>query len=153
MATDKNVSSNLSSLESILESYLVDKAPFQLPANAKDLIVTLAPWLIIIFSFMSLPVILSLIGINNMTGSWMMRYGYGIGSTWWIATLLLAVAVVLQLLGIKGLFARTMQGWKYVFYAQLVSIVSSILYGNIIGALIGGLLGLYILFQVKELYS
>lgn len=152
MATSKN-SSNLNALETTLEEYLVDKAPFQIPTNIKEVIVSFAPWVIIITSILSVPAILSLIGVNNMMGPWMMRYGYGIGSTWWMGTLFLAIAVGLQLLGLNGLFARTMQGWKYVFYAQLASLVSTILYGNIPGALIGGLIGFYILFQVKEMYK
>jgi hypothetical protein len=39
-----------------------------------------------------------------------------------------------------------------VVYAELLSIVYSLLSGSIVGALIGGLIGLYILFQIRGLY-
>lgn len=158
MATQKNdMSSNLSSLEATLEEYLVDKAPFQLPKNIKELIVSFAPWLIIIFLVLSLPAVFSIIGFSSMMGPYMMggmmRYGYHFGPLWWVSMALIVVSVVFEALAIKGLFAKTMQGWKYVFYAQLISIVAMLFQGNLPGAVLGGLIGLYILFQVKEMYT
>ena len=39
-----------------------------------------------------------------------------------------------------------------LFYAQLVGIVYNVLTGNVVGGLLFGLIGLYILFQVRTLY-
>lgn len=152
----KNTSgiSSLNQLEETLETYLVDQAPFQIPKGGKEFIVMIAPWLVIIFGLMSLPAILTLIGIGNVMGPLTMSYGFhSVGSAWWISTLLFAVAVILEVLALPGLFARTMQGWRLVFYAQLVSIVSNLVVWNILGAIIGGVVGMYILFQVREMYK
>jgi hypothetical protein len=58
-----------------------------------------------------------------------------------------------MVLALPGLFARKMSGWTLMFYAQIVSAVSSILAGSILGGLIGALISLYILFQVRVLYK
>jgi len=46
-----------------------------------------------------------------------------------------------------------MSGWNLLFYAQLVSLASSLVTGSIIGGLVGALISLYILFQVRPLYK
>lgn|GEM_PF-5242402 len=43
-------------------------------------------------------------------------------------------------------------GWAYVFYAGLLGFVANLLDGGIVGALIGFILSMYLLFQSKELY-
>lgn len=154
MAT-KNSSgmSTLNELETTLETYLVDKAPFQLPKDVKEIIVKIAPILVIIFVVLSIPAIIALFGLSAMLSPMMMGVTYTMGPIWWVSTALIAVSVVLEALSIPGLMARTMQGWKYVFYSQLVSLVATLVTGNILGAIISGLIGLYILFQVKEMYK
>jgi len=151
MATQQGT---LSSLEATLQEYLVDKAPFQIPQGGRDFIVTVAPWLIIISSVLALPAIFALFGFSGMMGPTMMRYGNTlIGPLWYASLALMTVAVVLDVMALPGLFARTMQGWRYVFYAQIVSIISSLLQYNLVGAIIGGLIGFYVLFQVKSMYK
>jgi hypothetical protein len=54
---------------------------------------------------------------------------------------------------LPGLFARKMSGWKLAFYARLASIVYGLLSYAIIGAIVGGLISLYVLFQIREKYS
>ena len=88
-----------------------------------------------------------------MLSPMMMGVTYAMGPIWWVSTALLAVAVILEAMAIPGLMARTMQGWRYMFYAQLVSLVSTLVTGNILGVIISGVIGLYILFQVKEMYK
>ena len=46
-----------------------------------------------------------------------------------------------------------MSGWTLAFYSELVIIVSQLLSGNSLSALIGGLIGLYLLFQIRPLYQ
>ena len=40
-----------------------------------------------------------------------------------------------------------------LFYGELVSIATSVLQGAFVSAIIGGLIGLYILFQLRSLYK
>lgn len=54
---------------------------------------------------------------------------------------------------LPGLFAHKMQGWRLIFYSRLLSIVSLLLSGLVVNAIVSGLISLYILFQVRALYE
>ena len=133
-----------------LDYYLVKKAPFQLPDNAKEWIVKYAPWIAVVLLVLALPPILFVLGI----GSILLPFGgYAYASSYSFFTILLIVELGLDIAALPGLFARKMQGWRYIFYARVIAIVSGLLTGNVVGALVGGLIGLYILFQVRPLYE
>jgi hypothetical protein len=138
-----------------LDYYLVKKAPFQIPDPVREWLVKFGPWITVVLLALSLPLIFVVLGLGTMlmpfagTGY---AYGYGYGG-YWVATLGLLVHVGLMVLALPGLFARKMSGWTWLFYAQVVSAVTSILAGSILGALVGALISFYILFQVRSLYK
>jgi hypothetical protein len=152
---NKNV---LAQFEAFLNEYMVKKAPFALPVGAKEFIVKVAPYLIIIFAILALPLILAAIGLSSVLAPFAMlgAYGYGIG---WgysaIITLVITVIVfALEIMAVPGLFKRTKGGWRMLFYASIVSLIGSILsVGGIISGIIGAIIGWYILFQVKDMYK
>lgn len=136
-------------LVGFLDFYLVQKAPFQIPGEIREFLVKFGPWIALVLLVISLPALLVMLGI----GTALMPFGgvgYAAGFTY-LSVMLLA-QLVLQGLALPGLFARKMSGWKLIFYAQLIGIVFSLLSGSILSALIGGLIGLYILFQIRPLY-
>ena len=55
-------------------------------------------------------------------------------------------------MALPGLFTRKMSAWTLVFYSQLAGIAVSLLAGALFGAIVGGLIGLYLLFQIRALY-
>ena len=140
-------------LEAMLDEYMVKKAPFALPPELKEFIVKVSPYLIIIFAILTLPVILAAIGISAVLTPFAMMGGYtwGLGAIISLATAV--IALVIELMAVSGLFKRTRAGWRLVFYASLVSFIGNILSFNIVGGIIGAIIGWYILFQVKELYK
>jgi hypothetical protein len=132
-----------------LDFYLVKKAPIQLPYAAKEAIVRFGPWIAAVLLVLALPPILSLLGL----GALLVQFGgasYVAGLTYF--TLLVIVEIALEIAALPGLLARKMSGWRFVFYARIVAFVSSLLAGLIVSAVIGGLLSMYILFQVRPLY-
>lgn len=132
-----------------LDFYLVKKAPFQIPAEIKEFLVKFGPWIAIVLMLLSLPALLLILGIGAaLTPFGTPAYGVGFG---YLSVVLIA-QFVLMALALPGLFARKMSAWKLIFYSQLVGIVFSLLSGSILGALIGGLIGLYVLFQIRPLY-
>ncbi|MFA9262608.1 MAG: hypothetical protein ACEQSB_04615 [Undibacterium sp.] len=148
----KDVMGVVAQVEAFLDEYMVTKAPFQIPMNGKEILVKIAPYLVIIGAVLfalSLPALLGLgaltAGLGMMGGSW--------GYTVLVSLIAGAVSVVLELKALSGLFKRTQASWRLVYYATLVSFVGSVLSFNFIGAVIGGVIGWYILFQVKELYK
>jgi hypothetical protein len=156
-ATGDGLKGEVTKLESILEGYMVKKAPFQIPAEGKEFIAKISPYLIIIGAVMFIPALLALLGIGAvlspfamMGGGYGMMGGYG---AWSISLVFGVVAFALEIMALSGLFKRTKASWRLVYYATLVSLLGSIVSFNIIGGIIGAIISWYILFQVKELYK
>lgn len=140
-------------LEALLDRYMVKDAPFTLPLGLKEFIVTASPYLIIIVALMMLPVIAGVIGVATLSAPFAMMSGYGFGFSAIITLIAALIALVLQVMAIKGLFKRAHSAWRLVFYASIVSFVGSILALNIIGGIVSAIISWYILFQVKEFYK
>lgn len=145
-------------LESTLEEYLVKKAPFQLPDNVKEIIVKFAPYLAILGVVMGIPGVLALLGAGTilaplglvggmMTGRPFLGFGYI------VSVLFLGVMVLLEGLAIPGLFSRSKKAWTFLYWSALVGVVQNIVTFNVGGLIIGGLISMYFLFQVKEYYK
>jgi hypothetical protein len=158
MSTTKapDYKASMNQLESIFEEYLGKKAP-EMPDNIKETLVSFAPYLAIVCIVISLPAILAIFSLGAALGpfsalmgaSYMMSYGIG----YYVGVVGLIIAAVLNALAIQGLFKRSMGAWRLMYYSSLVSFVASVLQGSFGGAIIGGLIGLYILFQVKNKYK
>ena len=136
-----------------LDFYLVKKAPFQLPDGVKEAIVKYGPWIAVVLLVLSLPLLLLALGISAIAVP--LAAGTGqIGAALGFLTLpLLLVTLGLEVAALPGLFARKMMGWKLIFYARLISIAWSVLQLAIISAIVGGLISLYILMQIRPLYN
>ena len=145
-------------LETLLDEYMVKKAPFALPMSAKELIVKVAPYLTIIFAILTLPIIFAVLGFSAifvpfaMMGAMMGGYyGWGFGP---IVSLVVAViSLVVEVMAVPGLFKLTKGGWRLAFYATIIILIGSILSFNVIGGIIGAIISWYILFQVKDMYT
>ncbi len=148
---------SLAKLEETLDLYLAKKAP-SLPKNIKDAIVNFAPWITIILMVIAIPAVLLVLGLGALVAPFSVLLGpaaaASYGFTYLISTIILAVTIILELMAIPGLFARSKKGWRLVYYATLIGFVSNLFHPlNIIGSLISAIIGLYFLFQVKEYYK
>lgn len=149
----KDVHGLIRQLEAMLDEYMVKKAPFQLPMGLKEFIVKVSPYLIIIFAIMSLPLIFGAIGLSTALAPFAMMGGYGWGIAAIISLITTVIVLVMEVMAVPGLFKRTKSAWHLVFYATIVSLIGSILAFNIIGGILGAIIGWYILFQVKDMYK
>ena len=145
----------LAQLETTLELYFVKKAP-ALPTNIKEIIVKIAPYLTIISLVLTIPAILVLFGLGSVAT--MLAPMGGVQTvtglpTMWLGIVLLIPVVILEAMAIPGLFARKATGWRFMYWAQLVGVVSNLASLNIMGAIIGALIGFYFLFQIKSHYK
>lgn len=132
-------------LEKELEPIFTKQLP-PFPDNIKDLCVKIAPILAIIGVVFG--VLGTGLGVLFSPFAWFsgsVLYGIGI--------VFLVIMVVLNGLAIPGLFNQKMEGWKYMYYAQLVNIVYHLCTGTWISGLIGAFIGFWILFQIREKYS
>lgn len=141
--------------EGMLNEYFGKKAP-QLPKNIKDIIVNIAPYLAIISVVFMIPALFGLISLGGAATMMAPMGGPEAVRTlpnMWIGIILLIPVAVLELLAIPGLFGRKAVAWKYMYWAQIVSIISSLIELNIFGAILSFLIGFYILFQIKSYYK
>jgi len=150
--------SPLIQVEDTLELYLVKKAPFQLPTNIKEILVKFAPWVTLILVVLALPAIFAVVGLGAFAGVLTGIMGpfataqYAQGIT--LSIIILIITVLLQILAIPGLFAKSIKGWRMLFYASIVGLVGSVLNPlSIVSALVGTIIGLYFLFQIRSYYK
>lgn len=145
--------SALGQLESTLEEYLVKKAPFTLPDNIKEIIVKFAPWITLILLVLALPGILFVLGVGTFLMPVSYLGGVRAGAGFSIAMIFTVITLVLEVIALPGLFKRSIKAWRLIYYSSLVSAVGSLISFNLGALIIGTLISLYILFQVKEKYS
>lgn len=138
-------------LEDFLELYLVRKAP-AIPANWKETIVKIAPWLTLIVLILTLPLVLAVFGLGAVLAPFSFLGGITAGTNFLFTFALSGVSLVLEALAIPGLFKRERRAWNLVYYAALLGVAQNIVSFNLGGLVIGSLLSLYILFQIRELY-
>lgn len=152
MATSGDYKSYLNQLETVLDEYLVKKAP-ALPVGVKDFIVTVMPYLTIIFLIMALPIILALIGISAFVMPFSLVAGLGTGFSYIASIIVTVITVVLEVMALPGLFKKEKKSWTLLYYVALIGGVNSILSLNLWGLVIGTGISLYILFQIKSYYK
>jgi hypothetical protein len=142
----------LKSLEDFFQKYLVDKAPFHLPEKAKETIVKISPWISLILLIIALPILLAAFGVSLILAPAYLMATHSFGANFWIAWLFILATVVLEAMAISPLMKRQIRGWRFVYWGMLLSVVSNILNVSV-GGLVGNVIGLYILFQIKNKYQ
>lgn len=138
--------------EQQLETYFIDKAPFQIPASTKEAIVKYVPWINLVFMVLLLPVVLAVLGLGALFTPISFLGGIG-GGFAYILTLVFTIAIlVLRALALPGLFNRKRSGWVFSYYGDLINIILNILSFSIIGLLFD-VVFLFVLFQVRSYYK
>lgn len=137
--------SQLKLLEVQLAPLFTIRAPFQLPETWREGIVKYSPWVMLIF----VPLSLLAIGLGTIASIFSMFTFNFFGA---LALLLSIISMILDLLAIKPLFDRKRIGWNLIFYAWLISMLSSLISFSIVGLALGFLIGGFILFQVRDKY-
>lgn len=142
----------MNQLENFLDLYLVKKAPYTIPMRAREKIVAFVPWIDLILVIMFLPILVALLGLNFMSFGapvWLMNsHVYG----WGVSTIVAFIPFILEIISLPGLFKRKPYAWKLMMYSSLIIIIENVVFFSI-GGVLGGIIGLYILFQVKEYYK
>ena len=124
-----------------------------LPKGGRDFLYTVAPWVALIFGILSVLGSLSAFGLSAVFSPFAAMGG----STGFAAQLLIASALgvvegVLMVVSFPSLRKGVMKGWTLLFWAEVLGIVGSVVLVSV-GGVIGGLIGLYLLFQIKSYYK
>ncbi len=142
---------SLHQLEMWLDHWLGQKAP-QIPAGGREAIVKFAPWIILILLLLALPFLLTLFGIGAVFAPVAFMGGFRPSGMYYFMWAVTLVTVVLEAMALPGLFHRQRRGWQLLFYSSLISGVLNIVSFNVVG-LLGTLIGLYLLFQIRSYYK
>lgn len=146
------LSTNLDDWMKTLEGWFAKFPP--LPASIKEIIVSFAPWLALIFGVLGVIFSIAATGFLAVLSPFIaLGGGLGLATGGVVGGILMLIGSVLMLLAFPGLRDRKAKGWKMAFYSEVVSIVSSVVALNLVGAIIGALIGFYLLFQVKSYYK
>lgn len=124
------------------------KAP-ALPANVREIIVKITPWLALIFGILGVIGGLGAVGLSPVAAV----AGVDQSVLLVIAGILSIIGSVLLLMAFPKVKAHKLEGWKLLFLSQVVGVLSSVISGAILGAVIGGLIGFYFLYQIKSYYK
>ena len=142
----------LKQLEDFLHEYLVKKAP-AIPPNIKNAIVKFAPWATLVIFIITLPIVLAVFGLGAFFAPFSFLGGVTAGTNYILTIVLSGIQLVLEGMAIPGLFQKSRGAWNLVYYSALVGAVQNIATFNLGGLVIGTLLSLYILLQVREHYK
>ncbi|PIY72218.1 chromate transporter [Candidatus Roizmanbacteria bacterium CG_4_10_14_0_8_um_filter_33_9] len=148
----KSYKEYLTDLEKLFEEYLHKKAP-ALPEGVKEAIVRFGPWITLIMMILAAPVLLAALGIGTFLSPFAFMGGINAGFGYMAGLLFSVVVIVLELIALPGLFKREMKSWRLMYYVTLLNAVHNAISLNISGLVIGTLLSMYILFQVREYYK
>lgn len=144
--TASDVKGMLGQLEAWLADVMIKKAPFQIPMGGKNFLAMVAPYLVILGIVLAIPATLLVL----VTSPFLILGGGGMAI---VSFLFSIAALVIEAIALPGLFKRTQSSWRLLFYASVVSVIGSVVSLQIVSALIGAIIGWYIIFQVKEVYK
>ena len=149
----KDINHFVGEIDRLSTEYFVNKAPFAIPEGWKETIITIMAVFNVIGLIILVPALLVLIGLGAVVAPFAAVGGNanlslnGIGI---VTTLFTIVSFVLMILAAPGLFKREKKAWTYSFYNVLVGVVSNIVTFNVGGLIIGTIINLYVLFQLKS---
>ena len=142
---------NLIKLENLFHTYLYEQAP-PMPPEARQTIMRYLPWAVIFIIVLQISSIVSFFQLTSLFVALGYIYTLGWGPLGYIGIMLLVFAVIFEITALPELFKHTKKGWQFLYYAILIGMVNDILSLNILNALFVGVISLYILFQIRELY-
>lgn len=137
-------------LEKELEPIFLQKFP-PFSEGLKEGIAQFGPYVLLLFSILGIIGLLGAAGLGGL-GIGMGVVSFGTGFRFYVGILIAILMVVLYLLAFSPLKARKKSGWNLIYYALLISLLSNLVQLNIFGFIVGGLLGFWILFQIREKY-
>ncbi|MCD6225751.1 hypothetical protein J7J95_01580 [bacterium] len=130
-----------------LEEVFLKKLP-SLPDNIVDIIVKITPWLVLIVGVMSIPGILAVLGVGGIFSVFPLISG----RTVFVYGIVALVQLAVELMAVPKLFKKELEGWKLLFWANTLGILTAVLNTSVFG-LLGVAISYYILYQIKAAYK
>jgi hypothetical protein len=123
-----------------------------LPTNWKETLVKITPWIAIIFGVLGAVFSLMAVGVLTFLAPLVaVGGGVGVAAGGPIAAVLWLISSVLLIMAYKGTRDRKASGWKLLFWSEVVSLLSSVIFLSISG-IFWALVTFYLLFQIRSYY-
>lgn len=144
-------------LEMTLNDFFGKKAP-ALPKGIKDFIVMVTPYLTVLGVIGTLlavvPLVLLVLGLGVALAPFAAVGGaWGWGFMGIVGLVSLVLTLILEIMAIPGLFKKKKSAWNKLFWVSLISLITSLLSGNLVGMAVGALISWYLLFQIRSYYK
>ena len=114
-------------LEDFLALYLVTKAPYTIPASAREKIVAIVPWIDLILVIVFLPLLVALLGLNFAFFGFAGAMGVYVPG-WGLASIIAFVIFIIEICALPGLFKRKKYAWTLVMYSALLTIIRDVVF-------------------------
>ena len=139
------------------------EAPFKglphLPKGVVNFLVNIAPWFAALGGVFSIIAALSSFGAATgyQSSVWMQLAGINTAYFWLTGVVELIVGV-LMLMAFNPLKEKLLKGWIYMFWIEVIDVAQMLIgvaFGgsNVVSMVIGLLIGLYFLFELKSSYK
>jgi hypothetical protein len=141
----------MNSLERLFGRFFADWLP-GLPANVKEWVAKILPWILIVLGVLGLLAWLSILGLFG--AATLKTVGISRAYPAFAAAIFHILVPVLQALAIAGgyyMLKRRRLGWVLAFWALLLGIIMNIIWFSLAG-LVWDLILAYLLFQLKPYY-
>ena len=145
--------SSMDTLETFFDTYLHKKAPFHLPPHVKEIIVKISPYISLVLALIALPIVLAAFGLGLAMTPVFILASASLGLMYYIQVALTGVSLVMDIIAFPGLQKRQISGWKLMYYAALLQAVGNLLSMNLVGFVIGLVVTMYFLFEIREYYK
>ena len=123
-----------------------------LPATARDVLVKIAPWVALIFGVLGVIAGVGAIGVTPLA----LLGGISNSLFLFVSGVLTIVASVLMLMAFPKLRTMKIQGWRLLFWSEVVSVAGSIVtlnVGSVVMGVVIAAIAFYLLFQIKPAYK
>ncbi|SKB55241.1 hypothetical protein [Dyadobacter psychrophilus] len=137
-------------LEKELEPIFLQKFP-PFSEAVKEFLVQYGPYFMLVLSIIGIFGLLTALGIGGAALG-LGAVSTGIGFNFYLGIALGVITLIMYVLAFSPLRARKRQGWNLLYYALLIGLVSNLIQLSILGALISGVIGFWVLFQIREKY-
>jgi len=138
-------------LEKELEPIFLQKFP-PFSESVKEFLVQYGPYIILVLSVIGVLGLLTALGLGGAVLG-MGGVTAGIAFNAYVGIAIGIVTLVMYLMAFSPLKARKRAGWNLLYYALLLGLISNLIQLYLLGFIVGGLLGFWVLFQIREKYA
>ncbi len=148
----KPESAQNSGLMGFLEELLGSKAPIQIPGKLRFLMAKFSHWLVMGMMVLVLPGQLISLGMRAAMLPFASMAGTDSSLKLAFALATLLFLIVILIMALPGLQGRKVVGWQLLMLANGINMAYGLLTGSVVGPILGALIWLYVLFQLRRYY-